>query len=215
MLFAFFHELKKKMLCLLSWTSRVFVVFGPWHCLSWLPSPYNADRRFIRWLNICQPFAVAAVSCITAAKRWMWRHAATKKNVPCPYVGVLSRDESCHGRPLKLIVAACHLWAVAVDADKMKQKKRRLQMQSPVLPLPHPQKSLKDQLWDQWYDLWGRMLKVNFKGTMMDFFYYYYYYYAGKSDWKYVVDRTIMFVNLLFLPPVKNSSWLQIPTLEH
>lgn len=54
----------------------------------------------------------------------------------------------------------------------MKQKKRRLQMQSPVLPLPHPQKSLKDQLWDQWYDLWGRMLKVNFKGTMMDFFFF-------------------------------------------
>lgn len=74
---------------------------------------------------------------------------------------------------------------------------------SPVLPLPHPQKSLKDQLWDQWYDLWGRMLKVNFKGTMMDFFFF------------YVVDRTVMLVNLLFLPPVNNSSWLQLPTLEH
>lgn len=49
-------------------------------------------------------------------------------------------DESCHWPPLELIVAAFNLWAVTVDADKMKEKRRRLRRRRVGSPLPRRQK---------------------------------------------------------------------------
>lgn len=86
--------------------------------------------------------------CLT---RWKLSRAATEIDSCC----------------LSLMSCGCWCWQDETE------KALPANAVSPVLPLPHPQKSLKVQLWDQWYDLCGKMLKVNFKGTMMDFFFFF------------------------------------------